>query len=105
MKYDDVRNHKTAIACFSIDIFEQLMAIKTILREKVYYHPRVKLMNKKAQRIITDLFNFYLENQMRCQWQLEKLLSKTLKNDRVRIICDYIAGMTDRYVMKRHKIT
>ena len=57
-------------------------------------------MSNKAYRFVTSLFKIYLE-------KVEQLPPNTQlrlkKEDKYRVICDYIAGMTDRYALDEYK--
>jgi len=73
--------------------------LKDFLFANLYRHYRVVRMQVKAERIVTDLFNAYLEEPLILpdhvqQWIPERGLERT--------ICDYIAGMTDRYAIDEH---
>jgi dGTPase len=57
-------------------------------------------MSIKAKRFITDLFNLYLDKPA----QLPTEIQKRIPRDGVkRVVCDYIAGMTDRYALDEYK--
>ncbi|HEC21726.1 MAG TPA: deoxyguanosinetriphosphate triphosphohydrolase [Chloroflexi bacterium] len=76
--------------------------LKDFLYENMYRHYRVIRMAQKAERFITDLFNAYMEepkqlpNSTRKRWEEG---NETL----ARIVCDYIAGMTDRYALQEYQ--
>ena len=75
------------------------LELKDFLFTNLYRHYRVVRMQVKAERIITDLFNDYLEEPLILpdhvqQWIPERGLERT--------ICDHIAGMTDRYAIDEH---
>jgi len=101
---EDVRNAKQTIACFSAKVLDQVIELKRILRNKVYTHPRVQIMNRKAYTIISELFTFYMDNNDCIPVAIaERFHSKSNKKDKARVICDYIAGMTDRFAIQRHQ--
>jgi dGTPase len=75
------------------------LELKDFLFTNLYRHYRVVRMQVKAERIVTDLFNAYLEEPLILpdhvqQWIPERGLERT--------ICDHIAGMTDRYAIDEH---
>jgi len=76
------------------------MPMRDFLKEKLYQHYRVVRMANKAYRFITSLFNIYLDKPE----QLPPTTQNRLKKDGGhRVICDYIAGMTDRYALDEYK--
>ena len=64
-------------------------------------------MTSKAKRVVTDLFDLFMSepNTMPSEWQINggKALIDMTKNERARIIADYIASMTDRYAIIEHE--
>ncbi len=85
---------------FSEDMHRRNRELKDFLYKNLYRHYRVMRMTVKAERIITDLFNAYrseptiLPPHIRT-WVQERGLE--------RAICDYIAGMTDRYAVEEYQ--
>jgi dGTPase len=76
------------------------MPFRTFLMEKLYHHYRVMRMSNKAKRFIKELFKIYLEQPQ----QLPLHIQKRIKIDGVeRVVCDYIAGMTDRFALDEYK--
>ena len=74
--------------------------LKDFLFEKLYRHYRVVRMQTKAERIITDLFELYTANPGALPDTAQLLIpSKGLELT----VCDYIAGMTDRFAIDEHK--
>ena len=88
------------VVTFSEEMHERNRQLKDFLYNKLYRHHRVVRMAVKAQRIISDLFNAYqrepaiLPNHIQ-EWTKERGLERT--------ICDYIAGMTDRFAVEEYQ--
>ena len=57
-------------------------------------------MSNKAQRLITELFNAFIEDPSMLPFETQ---AKLASEDLHRVVCDYIAGMTDRYAIKEHE--
>ena len=57
-------------------------------------------MSNKAKRFIKELFNFYIDNPAALPWPIQKKIAQSGKR---RAVCDYIAGMTDRYALDEYK--
>lgn len=98
---DDVHNARKNIISFSEGMFRHVVALRQLLLEKFYHHYRVVRMAEKARRFITDLFRFYIEKPNALPQDFQKHIQT--ENDRYAIVCDYIAGMTDRYALDEHK--
>ena len=74
--------------------------MRAFLTKNLYQHYRVVRMSNKANRFITSLFNVYIDKSD----QLPPTTQGRLKTeDEHRVICDYIAGMTDRYALDEYK--
>jgi dGTPase len=100
---DEIRNLGKPTADFSTDAAKDLAELKAFLHEKMYSHYLINRMKSKAHKIVSSLFNFYMENPdcLTQYWQ-RKINDKTGK-ERAEIICDFIAGMTDRFAIKEYK--
>ena len=102
--FNDVRNHNGLIVSFSNEIKKLNIELKRFLYSNLYKHPDVKKMTEEANTIIKDLFLAYT-NDIKLlpedfyRYNLHKI---NLGFDK-RVICDYIAGMTDRFAQQEHK--
>jgi dGTPase len=73
--------------------------LKAFLFEKLYRHYRVIRMTSKAERVLTDLFKAYLsEPRILPDGTRARLRQYPLE----RVVCNYIAGMTDRFALDEH---
>ena len=90
----DVYNSKKTIVCFSKKISSFDLAIKKFLRTKMYYSKEVLKKTNKGKFIIQTLFKEINKNPKK---YLNVKINK--KDKKERIICDFIAGMTDRYAI------
>ncbi|MFW6161675.1 MAG: deoxyguanosinetriphosphate triphosphohydrolase [Planctomycetota bacterium] len=97
---DEVRAAGRRLFVFSDPVQRQKTELETFLREKLYHHYRVVRMMAKAKRFVRDLFQAYLADER--QLPDEHRLAAE-EEGLVRIICDYIAGMTDRYAQDEYK--
>lgn len=88
------------IVSFSTQVQNLRRPLRTFLMENLYHHYRVIRMSNKAKRFIQELFKIYITNSK----QLPPHIQKNISADGVRrVICDYIAGMTDRYALDEYK--
>jgi len=95
----DIRHAKTTIVTFSKDMAAAEKQLKQFLFENVYRSDEVMRNVKIGQKVIAGLFDHYLLHQdLPADWQ-KKLFKAKDKNQKVRIICDFIAGMTDPYAL------
>ena len=87
------------LAGYSENIIRRNRELKDFLFSKLYRHHRVVRMSVKAERILTDLFNAYREEPAMLQASVRKSFDEYGQE---RAICDYLAGMTDRYAIEEH---
>jgi dGTPase len=97
----DVRALPKPIVSFSDEMEASNQALKQFLHQNMYRHYRVNRMTQKAIRVVQDLFQFF----MRCPECLPLDWQKTHQSaeNQPRVICDFIAGMTDRFALLEHK--
>jgi dGTPase len=85
---------------FSEETHQRHRQLKDFLYKNLYRHYRVMRMQQKAENIITNLFNAYQAQPA----VLPKHIGDQIEtNGLERTICDYIAGMTDRYAVEEHQ--
>ncbi len=84
---------------FSEDMIRRNRELKDFLYKRLYRQPRVVRMAVKAENIISDLFNAYTGEPEMLPYQVqENIDNRGLE----RAVCDYLAGMTDRYATEEH---
>ena len=97
---DQILSFNKNIVCFSDDIKDQELKLKSFLKKNMYEHARVKRMTIKAKKIITDLFELFMEEPSLLPTEWSEFENKDQKLTKV---CDYISGMTDKYAINMHK--
>ena len=95
---EDIYKQDRLIIDFSDKMKKADMQIKDFLRLNMYNHKKVIINTNKGKRIIKDLFNYLLKNPKK--HISEELLKRDQKE---RVVADFIAGMTDRYAINLHK--
>jgi len=85
---------------FSEEMHARNRQLKDFLFTKLYRHYRVMRMQTKAERIITSLFHAYQEEPSILPYHVQELIDE---RGLERTICDYIAGMTDRFAIDEHQ--
>ena len=91
---NDVYNCKHQIVTFSLKMKKFDKKIKNFLRKKMYYHKNIKSNTNQGKIIINKLFICIKKNPKRYI-----NVNKYDKSNIARSICDFIAGMTDRYAI------
>jgi dGTPase len=97
---EDVRKRSETLARFSPAMQEKNAKLKIFLMDNLYHHDRVLSMASKARKIISELFGIYMNDIGLLPSHFAELEGKV---DRQRLVCDYIAGMTDRFALVEHK--
>lgn len=95
-----VHDFPKPLVSFSPEIQKQVTQLKRFLFKNMYRHYRVERMADKAGRILQDLFKAYLNNPKILP---PSVFSQNPSEEPQRAICDYIAGMTDRYALEEHQ--
>ena len=99
---DDVRSHAMLIS-FSPAMREQQTELKRFLRTNLYQHYRVNRMTSKAQRIVRDLFQIFMQDVKLMPDEFQQRAKLDSTTDQARAVADYIAGMTDRYAIREYQ--
>jgi dGTPase len=99
---EDVRAAGRVLAGFSPAMAAKVAALKALLREILYRHYRVLRMNKKAERLLTQLFNTYMAEPAQIPPHVLRRVSAEGESG-ARVIADYIAGMTDRFALDEYR--
>ena len=104
---DAVRALARPLLGFSDEMLAQHQALKRFLRENLYQHYRVHRMASKARRIVNDLFQAFLGDSRLLPPEFRRhvaaLESERGDGGRARGVCDYVAGMTDRFAIGEHR--
>jgi len=87
------------VAGFSEEMAGRNRQLKDFLYRNMYQHHRVVRMQVKADSILEDLFNAYTRNP---EILPESVPAPEAEVDSYRAVCDYIAGMTDRFALQEH---
>jgi dGTPase len=90
----DVYKCRKKLVCFSNDMYNFDLKIKNFLKEKMYFHRSVNVKTNYGKKIIKNLFSL-IKKKPKKYINIKKYKNSSLE----RIICDYIAGMTDRYAI------
>lgn len=100
---EDIRKAESAMATFSGQMQEYNRVLQGFLSREMYRSPQVLGIMERAQRVIRDLFTAYMSNEelLPQDWRDGTPISDQSRY--ARQVCDFIAGMTDRYALEQHK--
>lgn len=84
----------------SEDMHRRTRELKDFLYKNLYRHYRVMRMQAKAERIVAELFHAYINTQSMLPPHIQSTINE---RGLERAICDYLAGMTDRYAIDEHQ--
>jgi dGTPase len=94
-----VRNQSSELIHYSVVLRKLNAALRKFLYANVYYHPRVAEVNRRACEMLKKVFESYIANPK----DLGDLAMRRLEQEGLhRTVCDYVAGMTDRYLMEEY---
>jgi dGTPase len=96
---EDVRRLPRRLAGFSPQVAAENAALKKFLLERLYNDPAIVIDRERSVEALGELFQFYLdhpETMPKSYTELNQL------SPRHRVVCDYIAGMTDHYLLRQH---
>ena len=96
----DLRQSKERIAAFSADVEAERKKIKDFLYENLYYSPSLAGEKDDAEQIVTTLFAFWMKNPSALPHYYEE---KAEQESLPRVVCDYIAGMTDHFIIEQYE--
>ena len=96
----DVYNFPNFLVSMSKDMIKNSDEIRIFLYESVYNHKQLEVKRSESEAKIVRLFKYYNENfnKLPTDW-----INKANSIEKNKIICDYIAGMTDRYANLQYK--
>ncbi|MEE9514583.1 MAG: deoxyguanosinetriphosphate triphosphohydrolase, partial [Candidatus Brocadiales bacterium] len=97
---EDVRACKETVVEFSPELSEQKKRLQDFMNGRVYSHYRVVRMSDKAKRFVEDLFRIYVDNPRQLPPEFQQWVEDA---GLYQAVCDYIAGMTDRYVQDEYR--
>lgn len=96
---NDIRRLPHNIAAHSPEVQQMDRQLKDFLFHNLYQHWRLMRMDMKARRFITELFNAYVNSPFILPQSVQKQINRRGLH---RTVCDYIAGMTDRFALQEY---
>lgn len=96
---DDARKHPRPLICYTPERRKLNLQLRKYLYQNFYFHPVVHKPNVRAVAMMDEVFNYYLKHPAELGDQTRMRMKKLGLH---RTVCDYIAGMTDLYLIKEH---
>ncbi|PYQ02361.1 MAG: deoxyguanosinetriphosphate triphosphohydrolase [Acidobacteria bacterium] len=97
---EDVRGAGRRLVGYSDDMAARVRELKDFLFRNMYRHYRVVRMGDKAGRIVRDLFESFVGEPLQLPPHYYERVGREGAH---RVVCDYIAGMTDRFALDEHR--
>ena len=97
---DDVRSHAERLAAFSPAVEAERKQSKDFLYENLYFSPSLADEKDDAERVVTELFAFWMSHPESLPHNYQE---KAKEESLPRVICDYIAGMTDHFIFEQYE--
>jgi dGTPase len=100
---EEVRALDEPLVAFSEEMVMNLAALRRHLFAHMYRHYKVNRMMSQAGRVMRDLFDLYLNDPGVLPTEVQKGMRGAGTAESARRVCDYIAGMTDRFAVEEHR--
>jgi dGTPase len=97
---EEVRACPTRLACFSPGLDLERAQTKAFLYEHLYYSEALQPEKQDAEKVVTQLFEYWTAHPEALPASYQE---KTREQPVPRVVCDYIAGMTDNFILDQHK--
>lgn len=97
---DDVRNFGERLAGFSPRAEQERREAKQFLYQNLYLSAPLRPEKLDGERVVADLFEYWMEHPEALPSSYQQ---KAGSEPLARIVCDYIAGMTDNYILEQHE--
>jgi dGTPase len=99
----EVRGLGRALVAFSDDVAVDLARLRAFLYERMYRHWRVNRSRSQARRMLAQMFGLFLSEPEVLPGEWFARQQALDEAGRARLVCDYIAGMTDRFAIEEHR--
>jgi dGTPase len=97
---EEVRRFPRRLFAFSPEVDQERRQIRDFLYQNVYFSPLLQPDKRQAEQVIAEIFSFFLKfpRELPLGYQ-QKARHEPLH----RIVCDYVAGMTDSFILEQHR--
>ena len=97
---EEVRNHAERLAAFSPAVDAERKQSKNFLYENLYFSPSLAGEKEEAEQLISELFTHWMQHPESLPHNYQ---DKAKQDSLPRVICDYIAGMTDTFIVEQYE--
>ena len=97
---EDLRAHSERLAAFSPAVDTERRQSKTFLYDNLYYSPALSEEKDDAERVVSELFSFWMDHPETLPHSYQE---KAQQESLPRVVCDYIAGMTDNFIFEQYE--
>ncbi len=97
----EIRTWPERLVAFSRDVEKERAQSKAFLYDKLYLSPALQPEKDAAERVILEMFEFWMKHPDALPASYQE---KARDGNLPRVVCDYIAGMTDSFVLEQHAV-
>lgn len=96
---EEVRRHPERLVSFSTEVERHRDLLRQFLYDRLYFSPDLKAEKDMAERTVSELFDYLTSYPQALPTSYQE---KTRHELLPRVVCDYIAGMTDNFIQQQH---
>jgi dGTPase len=96
---EDVRTHRERLVVFSEELGSEAAECRRFLYDHLYFSAELAPEKQQTERIVSELFEYWMASPQSLPPSYQE---KAAREPLARIVCDYIAGMTDNYIFEQH---
>ncbi|MDK3159427.1 deoxyguanosinetriphosphate triphosphohydrolase [Kamptonema cortianum] len=96
---DDVRRHEKNLVSYSPELAKLNVKLRKYLYQNLYFHPDVRSVHEHTCGMMRELFAYFIQHPSLIG---RKSAGRIPKSGLYRAVCDYISGMTDRYMIDQY---
>lgn len=97
---DELRRHAGRVAGMSAEADRARRQLKAFLHANLYNHPQLRREKERAEALVEETFRFFMERPSQLPHSYQEQTSRLPLH---RVVCDYLAGMTDTYIAELHR--
>jgi dGTPase len=97
---EDVRKDSRRLVNFGPEVEAERLELKRFLHDRLYFSPALEPEKEDAEKIIRDLFDYWVATPTALPTSYQE---KAQTDPLARVVCDYIAGMTDNYIYEQYE--
>lgn len=86
----------------SDSINQAIVKLRSFMFREVYTNPKAKGQEKKAEHLLEQLYEYYYKYPEKLPCEYQKMIADG-KWSKERVVCDYVAGMTDRFSIRKYR--